>query len=325
MSDRQPAPRPGGATEAFVHERASATPSAGRRHGPRAGTSAAAAPVLPADATLRSLEEWLVAAIIAPSESPALDAGAARVLTRGPALEATERLDIYRYGYRARLVECLADDYPALQHALGEEAFERLCHAYIERHPSASPSLNAFGRHMELFCRTDATALEGEDEADEARHFAADLAALEWALVEVLHAGTAPPLSLEALSAIAPEAWASARLAPSDAVRVVRSQHAVNAFFQAFKAGELPCWRDFGRVPSATAVYRTDMTLWRMDLTPAMAGLLEALFAGRLLGEALEALDAGLASEEAAEAERSVMAWFRAWVSAGFFAGVELA
>jgi hypothetical protein len=61
-----------------------------------------------------------------------------------------------------------------------------------------------------------------------------------------------------------------------------------------------------------------------MDLTPAMAGLLEALFAGRSLGEALETLDAGLASEEAAEAERSVMAWFQAWVSAGFFARVEL-
>jgi hypothetical protein len=317
MSDRQPAPRPGGATEAFVHERASATPSVGRRAEHRAGASGDAAPVLPADATLRGLEEWFVAAIIAPSESPALDAGAAQVLTKGPALDATERLDIYRYGYRARLVECLADDYPALQHALGEDAFERLCHAYIERHPSASPSLNAFGRHMELFCRTEAAPFDAKD-------FAADLAALEWALVEVLHAGTAPPLSPEALSAIAPDAWASARLAPSDAVRIVRSHHAVNAFFQAFKADELPRWRDFAREPSATAVYRTDMTLWRMDLTPAMAGLLEALFAGRPLGEALEALDAGLASAEAAEAERSVMAWFRAWVSAGFFARVEL-
>ncbi len=66
------------------------------------------------------------------------------------------------------------------------------------------------------------------------------------------------------------------------------------------------------------------MTLWRMDLTPAMAGLLEALFAGRTLGDALETLDAGLTSEDAAEAERSVMAWFRAWVAAGFFARVVL-
>ena len=41
---------------------------------------------------------------------------------------------------------------------------------------------------MELFCRTEAAPFDAKD-------FAADLAALEWALVEVLHAGTAPPLS----------------------------------------------------------------------------------------------------------------------------------
>ena len=73
------------------------------------------------------------------------------LLTAGPRLSALERLDIYRRGYGARLVECLADDYPVLQHALGDGPFEDLCRAYIAAHPTRGPSLNFFGRHMACF------------------------------------------------------------------------------------------------------------------------------------------------------------------------------
>ena len=126
------------------------------------------------------------------------------------------------------------DDYPALQFALGAEAFEALCHEYIERHPSSAPSLNFFGRHMADFCLTEAS------EPFALRHFAADLAKLEWALVEVLHARVAEALSPEALGAIAPERWGDARLPPSPAARVLRFDYPVNAFFQSFKADEEP-------------------------------------------------------------------------------------
>ena len=246
-----------------------------------------------------------------------LDADAARFLTRGPKLDAADRLAIYRHGYRARLVECLADDYPALQFALGEEPFEALCHEYIERHPSSSPSLNFFGRHMARFCREGASR-----GLLAARDFAADLAALEWALVEVLHARAADALSPEALGAIPVERWPSARLPPSDTARVLRFDYPVSAFFQRFKMGEHPTVP--ARARSATAVYRTDVTLWRMDLTPAMATLLESLFRGATLGDALGQLEGGLDEREAAEAERSVMLWFQEWVKGGLFARVEL-
>jgi hypothetical protein len=315
--DRRPEPVLGGATEAFVHERASATPAVTRaREQRKAG--AGEAPVLPTGTSLRALEEWFVAAITTPDATAALDEGARRTLTKGPALGAVDRLAVYRDGYRARLVECLADDYPALEYALGHELFVALCEEYVQRHPSSSPNLNSFGRHVARFCAEEATVALPE------RTFAADLARLEWALVEVLHAGAPSPLSQEALAKIPPEAWTRARLPASNAVRIVRTSFAVNAFFQAFKSDEAPDWAACRREPAATAVYRTDMTLWRMHLTPAMASLLEALFAGQPLGVALETLGSGLAEDEVAEAERNVMAWFRAWVSAGFFARVEL-
>jgi hypothetical protein len=316
VSDRKPAPQLGGATEAFMHERASATPATAPSRETKSDAHARA-PEAPRDSSLRAIEEWFVAAITAPHASDALDADATRLLTRGPKLAAADRLAIYRYGYRARLVECLADDYPALQFALGQDAFEALCLAYIERHPSSAPSLNFYGRHMPHFIRDEA-------EPFPLRDFAADLASLEWALVEVLHARVADRLSQEELAAIPIEKWVDARLPGADAVRVLRFQYPVNAFFQAFKTDREPSAGDFGRNLSATAVYRTDMTLWRMDLTPAMTTLLESLFAGRPLGAALETLEDGLTAEDAAEAERNVMAWFREWVAAGFFAGVEV-
>jgi hypothetical protein len=315
MKDRQPEPELGGATEALVHERASATPATQTATRGRA-SDGSAAPTPPKTTALRELEQWFVEAVTSPCDDNAVGDGARAVLTRGPKLEAPERLGIYRYAYRARLVECLIDDYPALQAALGAEAFEALCHEYIERHPSSSPSLNFFGRHMARFC------LEESKGPFPLRAFAADLATLEWALVEVLHARTADALAPETLGAIPVERWSAARLPPSNALRVLRFAYPVSAFFHAFKMGEEPT------VPaplrSSTAVYRTDMTLWRMDLTPAMATLLEGLFRGETLGEALAKLEGALSEAEEAEAERSLMAWFREWVAAGFFARVEL-
>jgi hypothetical protein len=276
----------------------------------------AAPPPLPDGASLRALEEWFIEAVTSPYDGDQLGKDARRVLTRGPRLSEGERLEIYRYAYRARLVECLADDYPALQFALGAEPFEALCHEYIQRHPSSAPSLNFFGRHMAHFCRSEASGPFA------LRDFAVDLAALEWALVEVLHARVADPLSPEALGAIPTERWPSARLPASPAVRLLRSDYPVNAFFQAFKTGDEAVIPERGA--SMTAVYRTDMTLWRMALTPAMGALLEGLFRGETLGEALGTLEQGLSESEAGEAERSVMVWFREWVAAGFFARVEL-
>jgi hypothetical protein len=267
---------------------------------------------------LRALEEWFVSAVTTPETGFDLDADAAQLMTSGPKQSAGERLDVYRGAYRARLVECLADDYPALQFALGDESFEALCHAYIARHPSSSPSLNFFGRHMAQFCQTPPCPLASLPLAD----FAADLAALEWALVEVLHSRVADALSPETLAGIPVERWVHARLPPSDAVRLIRARYPVNAFFQSWKRHEHP--EVPPAAPSATAVYRTELTLWRMDLTPAMTTILVALFAGRTLGEALAELEGTLDEAEAGEAERSLMVWFREWVLAGLFARVEL-
>jgi hypothetical protein len=154
--------------------------------------------------------------------------------------------------------------------------------------------------------------------------FASDLAALEWALVEVLHAETAPPLDIAALQAMPPESWASARFIRSDALRLFRFEYPVNAVFIANRIDEI-----VPDVPApsanAVAVYRKDMQLWRMDLSPAMLGVLEPLVEGKSLGEALETVEAECTDPEVlAQTGANLMVWFREWVDAGFFTRVVL-
>ena len=314
MSDRLPSPVLDGAGEAPIFERASATSArviglgkavhAVEGRGPRRFAS------------LRELEEKMVDAI---TGSEALAADGALHLTPGPSLDPRQRLEIYRFGYRARLVECLDDDYPMLARTLGAAAFERLAHQYIERFPSRSPSLNAFGRRMSELCRV---ADLGEHDA--LRPFFAELAALEWALVEIIHAKEPPPFDSAALKAIPVERWSTARLMRSDAVRVLHFEYPVNAYYQACRTGdELP--RLPSPSPSATAVYRRGWKLWRMDLTPAMARVVDALLDGITIEESLGRIGVDESDPAAlAEAERSVMVWFSEWMQGGFFAGIEL-
>ena len=325
-------PLEGGPSEAFVRERASATPTrhganatppAQIAHAPRSSDPARAVHAPPIDVALRPLQHWFAAAVMHPDGVAAgveqNSAGSVlavsvreveRVLLPSSRLAGIDRLAIYGDAYRARLVECLADDYPALKYAMGDDAFEAMCLRYIARHPSQSPNLNSFGRHMAVFCRTEERPL---------LRFEGDLAALEWAMVEVLHAPSAEKLDLATLATVPAERWAGARFLPSKAVRVLEFTYPVNAYFQAFRVDQAPS------VPaaawSATAVFRDGATIWRMDLGRAMHVLLMTLFGGTPLGPALEALAAAgqLTEEEGTE----VMVWFRDWVGHGFFARIE--
>jgi hypothetical protein len=346
--DRKPEPTLAGSTDVLVHERASAMrpPTAAERahaharhHAGMTTADARAQLGEPIAAPLRALQEWFAAVTTHPESLEAgLTAGAkahpslggigvdeaARVVIGDARLDALSRLGVYHDAYRARLVECLADDYPAVQYLLGEDTFTEVCHAYIAANPSRGPSLNPYGEKMTAFL---AQGAGGEAIAGELAPFATDLAQLEWALVEVIHAAKAPVLDPAALQAIPAEAWSHARLPPAETLRLVRGRYPVNRFFQQFKQDEGPGIPDLtAPAPTAVAVYRVGFVLWRMDLTAAMAELLAGLMHGATLGEALGAIDESTVTDaaELAEAERQVMAWFQSWVANGFFAGVEV-
>jgi hypothetical protein len=310
-----------------IRERASATPRgperALRAHGEEETETRAVGPAPRGRRTpltsLAAQQEWFARAVMTP-ESEAYPVGAAEaasILTPGPKLDPLARLEIYRHAYHARLIECLLDDYPAVAAALGENGFAELCRKYIGIHPSTDSNLNAFGRHMASLCRSE----PAQSTLGAVASFLADLAALEWAIVEVIHAASADPLTMSGLGAVPASRWADARLVATPAFRLLRSTYPVNRYFQAFREGKAPL------VPepeaSAVVVYRSGPTIWRMDLSDAAFDLLHSLTSGQSLAASLEGASTALSGVDESEAAARVSAWFRDWVSSGLFSRVE--
>lgn len=317
--DGGPISREGGAGLVLDTERASATP-----------VSPSAAPVeavgtdeVPpgVEGPLERLQAWFSAVMTAPGGAregiegaralqAELQAERVEAIMRPDArLGVADRMAIYNTAYHSRLAACVADDYEGVGRALGEAKFDEVCRRYVVAHPSTSPNLNLYSAHFPAFVAEQRDL--GVDPS-----FLGELARLEWAMMEVLHAPPVPPLDLSPLATASPEAQASMRLFPSPALRMVKLAYPANAWFQASLEGEPPPIP--GPEASVTAVYRQDWRIWRMDFTPVAAQVIDALLTGTPLGEALGAITPG--EDDGTVVER----WFQDWVSSGFFSRLEL-
>jgi len=110
-------------------------------------------------------------------------------------IPAQQRLDVYRNAYYIRLQEAIAHDFPTLLAAAGDERFAELVTLYIKAQPSTSPSLRDFGRALPQWLRARAA------------YALADVAAMEWAVLEAFDAADAEPLYAETLAGIPAEKW----------------------------------------------------------------------------------------------------------------------
>jgi hypothetical protein len=255
---------------------------------------------------LAGLQRWLFEHVT--SATPRRLGRAARHVSAG-GLPVAARLEVYRHAYFARLAECLADDYPAVARALGPTAFGGLCRAYVAAHPPRSASLNAFGAGFSEFCRQKSPELA----------FAADLARLEWAVVEAIHADATRLLDPTPLTTLDEQQWAPLRLEPSPALRLVRSAYPVYDYYRDSCSGGSPAVP--APAPSALAVCRQGDDVWRLRLAEPLAQLLERLVAGERLAAALDGVSAGPGSELSPGALQRA---FGEWVACGCFAALRV-
>lgn len=235
------------------------------------------------------------------------------LVTASGRLSAADRLAIYHHGYRARLVECVADDYRGLVRAVGERVFEALARGYVAAHPSRSWDLVPYAGQLPSYLGALASTPAGWPSALTVAA-ARDLARLEWAMIEVTHAPSPPPIALDALASLPPERGGDVRLVPSPALRILAFDHAVHALYKAVMRGEP--WPEPLATPSWVAVWRQGGQIWRMALTAVTFELLGALMRGASLGEALGAVPE--------DASGDVMRWFAEWMQSGFFAALSL-
>ncbi len=107
-----------------------------------------------------------------------------------------QQLDIYRHAYFIRLEEALAHDFPISARILGQKSFGRLAGEYILAHPSESPSLRYLGHQFANWLKIHAGAA------------IADLAAIEWAVMQVFDGPDCIPAKTNRMEAFTPNDWA---------------------------------------------------------------------------------------------------------------------
>src|SRR3989338_3715406 len=116
--------------------------------------------------------------------NPALQAS----LLGSAALSAEQGLAIYHNAYRARLLEALRGDYPAVHGWLGDQQFDALAGAYIAAHPSRHFSLRWLGAELASFIETYLVPAQAAP--------LGELARLEWAFGLAFDAAAAEALTL---------------------------------------------------------------------------------------------------------------------------------
>ena len=210
-----------------------------------------------------------------------------------PAPAATRRSDgrpverrfaVYRNNVAVALIGSLEARYPVVRRLVGDDFFRGMAGAYVAAEKPRSPTLIHYGDGFPDF-------VAGFPPAG-AIPFLADVARLENAWVEAYHAAEADALGLDALAAIAPEAFETLRFRPHPAARLLGFAHPAASIWAASQGESEP------RPPAiwsaeAALVARPDAAVAVRVLPPGGFAFAAALFSGASLGAAaaLAAID----------------------------------
>lgn len=264
--------------------------------------------------SLAELQQWMRGILEARDGTAGAGRAAANIekwISPSRTLLPAQRLDIYSSMYVYRLREVLTKDFPAVAYALGEHDMWHVTRDYIEQHPSRNPNLNLFNGAFPEYLNQRKDLKH--------RRFLSDLARLEWAMVETVHARSGRKPDLQTLQTLAPERWEAVTFTPSPTLRLLKFNYPVNDYLQAFREDKHP------KIPAAketfAAVQRVEFTIWRISLSRAMYLMLTSLAAGKSLRDAVKATLAARAMASS-DLEIAIFKWFRNWVSDDFFEAI---
>jgi hypothetical protein len=265
---------------------------------------------------LRRTQRWFLDEVRAASAMPRprrRRAAADTVVLPSRTLSPRQRVAIYGGMYEARLLECLVVDFPVTRALLGERRFAAAVRRFLTRHPPSSWTLNRLGAKFPAFLRTQRGLPR--------RPLVADTATVERAMSVAFDAPDAPVVTPDDVARVPSGAWADARLVASPSLAVLSLATQANLAVNSVLAdGRTP--PRLPRGPSWIAVYRKDLRVWRLDLTPPMHAALSALVHGRTLAQALAAASRADDGDPATLPAR-VRRWFALWVEEGVFCEVR--
>jgi hypothetical protein len=230
---------------------------------------------------------------------------AAGALVRGDArLSAVERLDVYADMYFYRIRDCLKEDFAAVCAIVGEAAFHNLITDYLLVHPSSHFSLRSIGQHLPGFVRTHPLG--------EQWPYLADLATLEWSILEAFDAPDAEPLAAVTLAAVPQERWPDLRFTLTPSLRLLDVGWPVHEIWRQTQAGEKPAEPQ----PAAMClrVWRQEWRVFHCETDAAEAVALRGVQQEAAFAEVCERI--AVFDSDAQNAERAV-ALLGQWLTDG--------
>ena len=214
------------------------------------------------------------------------------------ALSAVERLEIYGYAYYARLLECLKEEFPAVLHAVGEEAFDSFALGYLQKYPSRSYTLFELGAKFPQYLHETRPATRRRPAAsraaeatpamlDPVRHRSGDLRADGGRSVRRAGARRWGLLDGRSVRPLDGEQFLAARLVPVECLRLLALRFSGRRFLQGGH-GEKRSVPPPGPAETFLAVTRMNYVVCHHRLSDAAYELLAAILDRQVLSEAIE-------------------------------------
>jgi hypothetical protein len=245
---------------------------------------------------------------------PELRAFALEHISGNDRVSPVEQLDIYREQFWLRHTSSLVEDFPGLGGILGQAEWEKLAEQYLQEVTPDSYTLRDLGSRLpELIERAGWLSHQA---------LCLDMARLELAYIEVFDAPDTPPLAPDRLASIPEESFAGAKLVIAPSVRLLSVRHPVADLRRRLRTeSDEPVAIPEAR-PQQLVVYRRQLKLWDMPVSPVAFTFLAALAAGIALGAAAELAARGPEAE--AEVGASIGGWLQEWTAKGLVSDVLL-
>jgi Putative DNA-binding domain len=284
---------------------------------------------------LLELQRRMAGALMAPlgrgDAITTTDSEANEIVKPNSRLNSAERLEIYARSYWYRLLDSLWEDFPGLRAIIGVRAFNKLSRAYLAERPSESYTMRNLASRL-------ADWLEAHPEfAGKNLALAHDMVRLEWAHVVAFDGGACPVLGPEDLLELntdmtfrlQPYVTLLDLRYPVDDLRILLNDlpeghgGASNAVLRnkerrAVKRHSLRAEEVF------VAVHRMDDFVYYKRMEPGEFGLLQALAAGKPVGEAIDTVFAD-STQPLNEISGQMEEWFGDWSRNGWFCRPEKA
>ena len=215
------------------------------------------------------------------------------------------RLGIYTDAYAARLIDVLAETFPAVQAVLGQGLFARLVGEFARQHPSRFRSARHYGEELSQWLTTQLTGVRAQG--------IADLARFEWTVASAFDAADQAALAPASLAGVAPAQWPQLRFTYAPSLRRLSVASNCVAWWK-FACADAPRpsrWRATGS--QQWLVWRQELAVFYRRLSRAESQALDAGLAGATFGQLCEQL--------ATPAVAAAM--LQGWFNSGLIIGVS--